>query len=282
MYNLKVENHRGDILTLTNNPNYKIYRVEGLNPPQASINSSVNTTQDGSKVNSARVESRNIVIYVSIEGDIEANRINLYKYFPVKKSITLYFSNGTRDVSICGNVEIIECDLFANKQVAQISIICPNPYFKGIDELVTIFSDIMPMFEFPFSISAEGVEFSSITPNIRKSIVNAGDTESGVIIELFATGTVVNPIIYDVFKGTYIALNLTMQPLDTIIINTNVGEKSITLVRAGVSSNAMGYMRKDSKWFIFEAGDNVYTYDCDSGNDNLQIKFTTPLLYSGV
>lgn len=282
MYNLSVENHRGDILKLTNNPNYKVYRVEGLNPPQASINTSVNTTQDGSKVNSARVENRNIVIYVSIEGNVEANRINLYKYFPSKKPVTLYFSNGERDVSICGNVEIIECDLFANKQVAQISIICPNPYFKGVDELITMLGDVVPMFQFPFSAPAEGIEFSVLTPNIRKSIVNTGDTESGVIIKMFATGTVVNPIIYDVLKGIYIALNLTMQPLDTIIINTNIGEKSITLIRGGKSSNAMGYMRRDSKWFVFEAGDNVYTYDCDSGSNNLQITFTTPLLYSGV
>ena len=87
MYSLKVENHRKDTLELTNNPNYTVYKIEGLNPPPAVINSSVNTTSDGSKINNTRLESRNIVIYTTIEGDVEANRINLYKYFPVKKTV---------------------------------------------------------------------------------------------------------------------------------------------------------------------------------------------------
>ena len=126
MYSLKVENERGEALELTGNPNYTVYKIEGLNPPQATINSSVNTTTDGSSINSVRLENRNIVIYTTIEGDVEANRINLYKYFPVKKTVKLYFSNSSREVYIEGKVELIECDLFSNKQVAQISIICPT------------------------------------------------------------------------------------------------------------------------------------------------------------
>jgi hypothetical protein len=73
-----------------------------------------------------------------------------------------------------------------------------------------------------------------------------------------------------------------MIPSDTIVINTNVGEKSIELIRDGVSYNALGYMAQDSTWFVVEAGDNVFTYDADSGNSNLQLTFTTSILYSGV
>ena len=100
MYSLKVENDRGNTLELTNNPKYTVFKIEGLNPPQATINSSVNTTTDGSSINSVRLENRNIVIYTTIEGDVEANRINLYKYFPVKKTVKLYFNNGNRNIKI--------------------------------------------------------------------------------------------------------------------------------------------------------------------------------------
>lgn len=281
-YTLKVKNDRDDILSLSDSPKYIVYKIEGLNPPQATINSSVNTTTDGSKINSARLENRNIVIYMTIEGDVEANRINLYKYFPVKKTVTLYFSNGTRDVYIEGTVELIECDLFSNKQIAQISIICPKPYFKNVDYMITSFGDVSSLFEFPFSIPKTGIEISAITTNIRKTIINAGDVETGAIIELFATGTVVNPVIYDVVNKTSIKLNVTMQPSDKIVINTNVGEKAITLIRSGESYNALGYMSKDSKWFTLYAGDNIFTYDCESGGSDLHITFTTSALYSGV
>lgn len=282
MYSLKVENDRGNILTLTNNKNYTVYKIDGLTPPQANISSSANVTTDGSSINSVRMGERNIVIYVAINGNIELNRINLYRYFPVKKKVKLYFSNGSRDVFIEGVVELIECDLFSERQIAQISIICPKPYFKGIEELISNFSDISSLFEFPFSIPKSGIEFSAITTNIRKTIVNTGDVESGVVIKLFATGTVVNPVIYDVLKRTHFKLNITMQQSDTIVINTNVGEKSITLIRAGVSTNVIGYMERNSDWFTMTAGDNVFTYDCESGNNNLQIIFTTSVLYGGV
>ena len=46
MYSLKVENDRGITLELTNNPKYNVFKIEGLNPPKATINSSVNTTTE--------------------------------------------------------------------------------------------------------------------------------------------------------------------------------------------------------------------------------------------
>lgn len=282
MYSLKVENDRGDALELTGNPNYTVFKIEGLNPPQATINSSVNSTSDGSKINNVRLESRNIVIYTTIEGNVEANRINLYKYFPVKRSVKLLFTNSSRAVYIEGVVELIECDLFTNKQVAQISIICPHPYFKAVNEVVSIFSDVSTLFSFPFNVAKEGVEMSAITPNIRKSIINAGDVATGIIIKLFAIGSVKNPVIYDVLKRTHMKLNFTLLAGDTIVINTNVGEKSIELIRDGVTYNAMGYLVQSSSWFVLESGDNVFAYEAENGSGNLHLTFSTAQLYSGV
>jgi hypothetical protein len=282
MYSLSVENDRGNLLELTNNSDYTVYKINGLTPPKATVNSSVNATTDGSSINSVRVANRNIVIYMTVNGDVEANRINLYKYFPVKKSVKLYFSNGSRDIYIEGTVELIECDMFTNKQVAQISIICPKPYFKAVDDLIITFGDVINMITFPLSISETGVELSAISTSQRKSIVNSGDVDTGVVIKLFATGTVVNPIVYDVLKRTQFKLNFTMSAGDLIVINTNVGEKSVELIRGGVIHNLMGCMTQNSTWFRLEAGDNVFTYDTDNGNSNLQLTFTTSILYSGV
>ena len=154
--------------------------------------------------------------------------------------------------------------------------------FKSVNELISYFSAISSLFQFPFAISKTGVELSAVTTNIRKSIVNTGDVETGVIIKLFARGTVINPIIYDVLKRKQIKLNFTMKTSDMIVINTNVGEKTVELIRDGVTTNAMGYLSQDSSWFMLEAGDNIFTYNSDSGNSNLQITFATPILYSGV
>lgn len=280
MYELKVMNSSGFILDLTGNKNYTVYKIDGLAPTKATINTSVNATQDGGKVNSSRVEFKNIVLYITIEGDIETNRLQLYKYFLPKSNVTLHFKNGARDVSISGVVEIIECDLFSKRQIVQVSIICPTPYFKAVDELVSKFSDVTKLFEFPFSIASAGVELSTITTNVRKTIIYAGDVESGMVIELYAIGDVVNPIVYDAIRRTHIKLTFSMQQGDKLIINTD--NRSITLVRAGVETNALGYLYPDSTWLTLAPGDNVFTYACDSGSSNLQLKFTTPILYGGV
>lgn len=282
MYELKVKNDKGEVLNLSTSPIYSVYKVTGLQPPAVAINSSVNATTDGSTVNSLRAGTRNIVLYVKLEGDVEKSRINLYHYFPLKKRITLYFKNGSRNVCIEAYVEVIECDLFTNKQIAQVSLLCPQPYFKGVDEIISHFNEVSAYFQFPFSIPAEGIELSRITTNIRKSIINAGDVESGLIIDMYAVGEVVNPAVYDTFKRTYIKLRITMQKGDRIVINTNTGAKSIVLTRAGISSNIMGHMTPDSTWLTLDAGDNVFTYSAENDSSNLQLIFTASVLYGGV
>ena len=281
-YELEVKNDRGEVLNLSTSPIYNVYKVTGLQPPAVAINSSVNATTDGTTVNSLRTNARNIVLYMTLEGDVEKSRINLYRYFPLKRRITLYFKNGSRNVCIEGYVEVIECDQFTKKQIAQISLLCPQPYFKDVDELISHFNEVSAYFQFPFSMPAEGIELSRITANIRKSIINTGDVESGLIIDMYAVGEVVNPAIYDTFKRTFIKLNFTMQKGDRVVINTNAGAKSIVLTRSGANINIMGYMSPDSTWLTLGAGDNVFTYSADNDTSNLQLIFTASVLYGGV
>lgn len=282
MYSLKVKNNKGDELQLTGNPNYSIIKIEGLNPPPATLNKTANSTKDGSRINSARVESRNVVIYIRPHGDIEKNRIQLYKYFPNSKEVTLYFKNHSRDVSISGVVETLELNHCDNPQIAQVSIVCPEPYFKDTKELSVQFGELVPLFEFPFSIPAEGMEFSRYAVNYRKNIINTGDTDTGAVIKLYALGDVSNPTIYDITNGTQMKLNITMKKGDTVLIDTNFDKKSITLIREGKSTNLLGYMRPDSDWFTLTAGNNIYAYECESGAVDLQLTVQAPVLYSGV
>jgi len=68
---------------------------------------------------------------------------------------------------------------------------------------------------------------------------------------------------------------------DTVLETTTIPQKDFPYVVV-MTTNILGYMLQDSDWFVLEAGDNVFTYDAESGNSNLHITFTTTLLYSGV
>ena len=282
MIEIKVKNDNGEVLNLSTSPNYTLYDVTGVTPLQMNINTSVNATSDGETVNSVRANKRNIVLYVAIQGNVEANRLNLYKYFPPKKNVTIYCKTSNRNVHIEGITELIDVKLFSNQQVAQISIICPQPYFKDINELITSFSQIDALFSFPFSTDGNGMELSIIGNDIRKNIINAGEVDTGMIMELFAVSTVVNPVIYDVLNRTHIKLEFTMETNDIIHINTNSGQKSITLIRDGVETNIISHLSYSSKWLTLNAGDNVFTFDAESGASNIRLTFRTVSLYGGV
>ena len=224
-------------MTLTGNKNYVIRSIDGLTPPFATVNSSVVAMVDGAIYNSARVETRNIIITISPLIPVEANRNALYKYFPIKKKIRLYYENGMKHVYIDGYVDSIDGSLFEISQTLTISIICLEPYWKSQILSNADVSDTEGLFEFPFAIPSDGIEFSRINKTSTVNIVNYGDVEIGMIIELIADDYVSNPTIYRTATGEMFSLIYYMHPKDKITINTNRNSKSIILTRNGEKSN---------------------------------------------
>lgn len=282
MYSLTVENHKGEKLQLTQNACYNVLSVQGLNPPNANINTATNANFDGSTFKSSRLNQRNIVIELTIEGNIETNRIALYKYFKNKHAVKVYYANGTRYVYINGYVESFEVNLFEQKQKAQISILCPKPYFVDVNTSLIDFSSINPLFEFPFAIEEEGQEFSTLLVNQSKVVYNAGDVATGINIELKANGLTLNPKIYNVETGESIILDIEMNTGDVVKINTNAGEKSITMIVDAEESNIINRLRYGSKWLQLESGDNIFLYTADEFPENLTCSFIYSDKYEGV
>lgn len=282
MYNLSVQNKYGEVLGLTNNPNYAITEIDGLDPPESTINMTRNAGADGSEYNSSYVNSRQITITMYINSPAEQNRINLYRYFKSKFPVRLFYENDSRNVYIDGYVQKIDIAFFNKKQTAQVVINCPKPYFNNVNENVQEFINVIALFEFPFSIPKEGQEFSKIMPYIEKSIINNGDVETGVIITIRATGKIVNPKIYNVETREYFILNIELQDGDEITINTIRGEKAATLYRGGVSDGIVGYLAEGSTWFQLTPGDNIFTMDADAMAENMQLTFTLVDQFEGV
>lgn len=280
MYNLSVKNTSGDILRLTRDNNYAITGVTGLTPVAANINTSTAGINDGVLYNSARLDYRNIVITIRFTQDVEKNRIRLYNYFQTKQFCTLYFSNDTRDVCISGYVETFECDLFTLGQAAQISIICPNPYFKSVSETVNSGSAVTAAFEFPKAFT--NVEFSTETSNTTVTIPNNGDVSAGMDIAINFTGNVSTPVIRNAKTGEFFRLNRDFVMGDKVTINTRNGEKSVILTRFGVNFNIINALDAAASWLQLRRGNNNFYYSASSGGNNMQITFTHTDLFAGV
>lgn len=290
MYTLRAVNEYGDDLTLTSCDVCEVLHVEGLNPPGASIITTKIAGTDGEVFNSSSVDMRNIVIELSLKTPIEKNRQKINRLFRSKRWVRLFYKNDTHDVYIDGYVETHENDFFTQKQKPQISILCPSVYFKNNEDSVIEFSNTQPNFEFPFSISAEGVELGIIS-KLTTAVIDAGDIETGCTITFRATGdNVVNPVFYNRTTQQYFKIDFSkaeddsfvMQEGDIITISTNKKNKTVTYRRDDVEINAIFLMAEGSEWIQFDPYENEVSYDADSGATNLVVTVTVTKLVEGV
>lgn len=271
---------------LTGNENqWQIISVTGLNPPGATINISSVVGLDGGRFNSSKLDTRNIVIMLKINGDVEKNRLFLYSLFRTKEEVRFYYSNESREVYIDGRVETVECAYFEKMEILQISIICPQPYFRALEEIITDISKVIPRFEFPFSIEADAPEIiSEFDTSLVTDIVNEGESETGVIIEITFLSAVATVTIQNTETGEYFTLNYRFWEDDVVTINTNRGKKSVTLTRAGMNFNIFSAIDRGSTFFELVAGDNFFSYTADAGagDENINIVFRHDTVYRGV
>lgn len=284
MFTLKVENSREEMITLTQDEsNYQVTNVEGLNPPQADVYTSEVALMGGQRYKSSKVQMRNIVITLRLGGEVESNRLKLYNFFGSGSKCKIYYKNDSRDVYIEGYVETVEVGLFTSKEEMQISIICPNPYFKGLVKIYTDMSNVLGLFEFEFALPASGQVFSELSELHMRNIHNSSQIPSGIKMTIVAKATVVNPIISNNRTKEYIDFNLTLYENDTLIVNTEKGHKSAVVKRAnGDTEIVISNMKKGSSWFQLEVGDNVVAYSADSGEDELLFTIEHETLYEGV
>jgi hypothetical protein len=300
---ITVTNYLGDSIKLElgrpEQSGFLIKSISGLGPSKANINTTEVSTNDGSLFNSARLNQRNIVFeFIFVESinreSIEDIRQKSYKYFPIKKNVDLLIETDNRIVKATGYVESNEPNIFSSQESAQISIICPDPYFYSTKKTVTIFSGIEPLFEFPFennSLTDNLLEFGRIIVDQEKNVFYKGDSEVGVVIYIHAVGEATNLTIYNPL--TREVLNVDTDRLealtgsvikagDDIIISTIKGQKFIRLIRDGEYINILNCLGRNSDWFRLVKGDNVFVFTAETGERNLQFRIENSIVYEGV
>ena len=281
MYSLTIENKYGQTMELTHNSRYVITNIDGLNPPDAIINTTRNANADGSVFNSSYVNNRTIIITIAINEPAQQNRIALYKYFKAKYPVRLYYKNSDRDVYIDGYVKNVPIDFFAQKQIFQVTIFCPDPFFKVNTNSLIDFSTIQKLFQFPFSIETP-ISFGEILIENERNIYNAGDVDTGAIFVIRAKGSVTNPTIYNVDRNERFSLNITLSAGDEVQINTKQKQKSVVLISQGTTTNIVGNVASGSTWLQLSAGDNIFTTGAAARPENMETYCILTDLFEGV
>lgn len=298
---ITVTNYLGDSLKLDlmrpEESGFIVESITGLGPGKANINTTETATNDGSSFNSSRVASRNIVISLRYmwKSTIEESRHRSYKYFPLKRKVTLTVETDTRMATIEGYVESNDPTIFSKESGSDISIICPDPFFYSVyGGQITTFGGIEPMFEFPFSnesLTEPLLEFAAIKEYVERTVLYEGEVETGVTMTIRATGEASGITIYNVETletmkiDTDMLQSLTGYGLiegDELSICTTKGKKSAVLIRNGQRTNVLNCVDRNSDWFQLSKGENIFSFTAEEGRSNLNFEIQNDVVYEGV
>lgn len=224
---------------------FLITDIDGIGPGSGNINITELATMDGGIYDSARLPSRNIVLNIRFYDEyetVETLRMKSYKYFPIKKEISLTVVTDSVMLRTSGFVEKNEPNIFSNEEGTQISIICPDPNLYLKDPSIKRFNTIRPLFQFPFkggtyieSVSdliddrSENIIDSNndpillttyeLTHKIKMSLMDlsqyqtlyySGHEDVGIEMRFHFLGVVTNPTIYNITKNKKMSINTEM------------------------------------------------------------------------
>lgn len=257
-YTLTLENETGQQIDLSRTANrFMFSKIEGLNPPAGTISTSSYAGMDGSYLNNAFIEKRNVVIPFEMRGfNVELRRHELYKVVKPSRYIKIYYSTKNISVYAEGIVETCEMENFEMLTKGQISIVCPDIYWYSTVTQIAEYSRITGAFHFIFPDNDEPFPIGKYNTQNIMTIVNDGD-EVGFTLEI-SGGPAKNPTIYNAVTDEYMQILGEIKEGDVISITTKTGNKTVTLEREGVVTNIINRLVSGSTWLTLRPGENKF------------------------
>lgn len=272
---LNVTNSQGSVLDLPLEDvsgGFVVKEIDGLGPVKATLVSSSFANQDGEQYHSSRRESRNIRIKLGLDPDYAAYsvydlRTQLYKFFMPKTKAKLEFNLFNKfaesiltqdlDLEIYARIESLEPDIFSREPAVDLSLLCYDPDF--VDPIPVIF---------------DGFTVDDLTETVLEY---EGNIETGAVFKIMPDRDMVDFTIYhrppdDTLRTVYFT-----QPLltgDELTIGSVIGEKHVTLKRAGVESAALYSISPQSSWIELFEGDNRFRVYSEGAPVPYSIEYT--------
>lgn len=281
-YTLILENETGQQIDLSKTANrFMFSKIEGLNPPAGTISTSSYAGMDGSYLNNAFIEKRNIVIPFEMRGlGIEKRRHELYKVVKPSRYIKIYYATKNISVYAEGIVETCEMENFEMLTKGQISIICPDIYWYSTVTQIAEYSRITGAFHFIFPDNDEPFLIGKYNTQNIMTIVNDGD-EVGFNLEI-SGGPAKNPTIYNAVTDEYMQILGELKDGDIITITTKTGNKTVTLEHEGVVTNIINRLVSGSTWLTLRHGENKFYVRASDGLSELKVRLIHRNAYLGV
>lgn len=281
--NIKYINNIGEI-EFSNKSPIILQSISGLGDVKVNNTSTKFVNSDGEKYENSTLDKGEIIIKYAIVAksieeymDIRDRMLKVinpklgestleYRYVGKERTIKVVPDN-TPSMPIKSNKKITECEIV---------LLAHDPYMKDIyetgEEISTWIGGMPFKFSLPFSLKKRG--------STKKNIYNDGHVETPV--KIYFKGPAVNPKVINNTTGEFIQVIRELTADDTLIINTEFGNKTVEIVRNGVSTNAFHYIDLDSEFFNLQVGDNLIEYSSDNEINPQSVEIRYKNRYVGV
>ena len=281
-YTLILENKAGQKIDLSKTASrYMFSKIKGLDPPTGTISTSNYAGMNGSYLNNAFIEKRNVVIPFEMRGvGVELRRHELYRVVKPSRYIKIYYS--TKNISVYAGsiVETCEVENF-EKLTNGRDLLFSVPTFIGIP--LKRRCGIFPCqrcISFCLSDNDEPFPIGMYNTQDMMTINNSGD-EVGFTLEI-SGGPAKNPTIYNALTDEYMQISGDIQKGDVITITTKTGNKTVLLEREGVVTNIINRLVSGSTWLNLKTGENKFYVRASDGLNNIKVRLIHRNAYLGV
>lgn len=146
-------------------------------------------------------------------------------------------------------------------------LFCPLPYWCVGQAISGEFNANKPSFMFPVNYSDPHTFGIAINDSFLK-ITNSAGIITPFELSVVALGNVSNPQIYDAYRGTKLAFELSLSAGDSIVFSSYDGVKC-EITEDGRKSTTNKYISDDSNLFFIPPGESILKTDADIGRGNM-------------
>lgn len=242
--------------------------------------------RDGSLYQNSVLPQRGIslaVRYIGAKWTHENSKLRLNSLLNGKKELRLRYVTDSIDVYIRCRTEQVSTPPNTYPMITQISLICPDPYWRKSGDNSVVMAGLVPLFEFIIGIPESGMEFGDIRAGTVTDLWNGGTVESGALFIITANQPCTNPKLLNLRTEQFIQITTAMDAGDVLEICTEHGKRSVWFTHNGVRLSYFSRRAKGSEFFQLICGNNPIKYSVDSGGGravDIVCKFDTK--YGGI
>lgn len=263
-------------------PPYIIGSVFGTGNAETTVLSSAVPGVDGSFVQGLRIENRQITCFVHVQGagrrQMYEERFRLAKLLaPSETPGYLYYANDFTMMRIQA-IPVSSptfTDRIKNYNRAELTFLCPSPYWESLSESTGQMAYLDQGFVFPFSFD---ISFAAM----QNDIVIQNNGSANTPVEISIRGPAKNPAVINETTGERIGILHELTETETLKINTAKGRKSVLISSDSGDQDAFHYIDLQSVFFSLAPGQNLLRYESDDETKRTQVMIRYRELYTGV